>query len=223
MKTKGQNQKEEIGTLVCFALKEEAAPFRKLATKIPDVSILITGIGRQNAENSLRRFLAKNLPKLVLTCGFAGGLNPELESGDVVFMTGYEAIGERLAGADAKHASFFSASRIATTVAEKKQLRAATGADVVEMESGTILAICRESRIPCAMVRAISDTAGEDLPLDFNVLSKPDMSLDYGKLAWAVARAPWKIGALIQLHKKTSFAAQQLADVLAKAVWHTEP
>ena len=223
MKAKVQNRREEVGTLVCFALKEEAAPFRKLAVKIPDVSILITGIGRQNAETSLRRFLAGNLPKLVLTCGFAGGLNPELEIGDVVFITGYAALDQRLADADAKRASFFSASRIATTVAEKKQLHEGTGADVVEMESGAILAVCRESRIPCAMVRAISDTAGENLPLDFNAFAKADMSLDYVKLAWAIARAPWKIGALIQLHKKTSFAAQQLADVLAKVVWQPEP
>jgi adenosylhomocysteine nucleosidase len=214
-----QIEKEEVGTLVCFALEEEAAPFRKLAISIPDVVILITGIGAKNAEAAVRKFFEKNLPKQVLTCGFAGGLNPELENGDVVFMTGYPALEERLADADAILTSFFSAPRIVTTVAEKKKLRAETGADVVEMESGAILAVCRERRIPCAMVRAISDTADEDLPLDFNQLSKPDMNLHYGKLAWAIAKAPWKIGALIKLHKKTSFAAGQLADVLAKFIW----
>jgi adenosylhomocysteine nucleosidase len=218
MNLKIQNEKEEVGTLVCFALKEEAAPFRKLALRLSDVEILITGIGSKNAENSLRQFLAKNLPKLVLTCGFAGGLNPELKSGDVVFMTGYPALEERLVDADAKLANFFSAPRIATTVAEKKQLRAETGADVVEMESGAILAVCREDRIPCAMVRAISDTADEDLPLDFNALSKPDLGLDYGKLALAIAKAPGKIGALMQLHKKTSLAATHLANVLVKII-----
>jgi len=207
-----------VGTVVCFALDEEAAPFRKLALRIPDVAILITGIGSRNAETSLRRFLAKNLPARVLTCGFAGGLNPELESGDVVFITGYAALEQRLADADAKPASFFSAPRIATTAAEKRQLRAETGADVVEMESGAIFAVCRESRIPCAMVRAISDTADEDLPLDFNRLLRPDMTLHNGRLAWAIARAPWKIGALMQLHKQTSLAAQQLADVLEKVI-----
>jgi adenosylhomocysteine nucleosidase len=217
MKPEVQSGKEEIGTLVCFALNEEAAPFLKLALKMPDVAVLITGIGRQNAEASLRRFLAKHLPARVLTCGFAGGLNPELKIGDVVFTTGYAALEEKLAEADAIHASFFSAPCIATTVAEKKQLRERTGADVVEMESGAILAVCRESRIPCAMVRAISDTAHEDLPLDFNRLSRPDMSLHPGKLAWAIASAPWKIGALMQLHKKTSIAAKRLADVLAEA------
>ncbi len=37
-------------TLICFALKEEAAPFRKIAAGKSDISILLTGIGRQNAE-----------------------------------------------------------------------------------------------------------------------------------------------------------------------------
>ena len=214
MKSKVQTEKEDVGTLVCFALDEEAAPFRKMAMKIPDVAILITGIGRQNAETSLRKFLEKNLPKLVLTCGFAGGLNPELESGDVVFMTGYPALEKKLAGTDASLVSFFTAPRIATTAAEKKKLRAETGADVVEMESGAILAVCRENRIPCAMVRVISDTADEDLPLDFNKLAEPDMNLHYGKLAWAICKSPWKIGALMDLQKKTNFAAAQLAEVL---------
>ena len=38
--------------LVCFALKEEAAPFRKIAAGKSGVAILITGIGRQNAGQS---------------------------------------------------------------------------------------------------------------------------------------------------------------------------
>jgi adenosylhomocysteine nucleosidase len=216
MKPEVQIEREEVGTLVCFALEEEAAPFRKLAEEIPGVAILITGIGRQNADAALRQFLVNHVPKLILTCGFAGGLNPELETGDVVFMTGYAALEQRLADAEARLASFFTAERIATTAAEKKQLRQESGADVVEMESGAILAVCRESRVPSAMVRAISDAADEDLPLDFNALSKPDKNLDFGKLAWAIAKSPWKIGALMELQQKTKFAAEQLAEVLFK-------
>jgi len=219
MKSKTPGERREVGTLVCFALEQEAAPFRRLAVRIPDVKILVTGIGARNAETAVRRFLAQNLARRVFTCGFAGGLNPDLECGDVVFMTGYPSLEERLVGADARLAMFISAPRIATTVAEKSQLRSRTGADVVEMESEAILAVCREKRIPSAMVRAISDTAGEDLPLDFNLLSRPDHSLHYGRLMWAIARAPWKIFALIRLHRKTSYAAQRLADVLAKAIW----
>ncbi len=216
MKPGVQDERQKVGTLLCFALDEEVAPLRKMAVEMADASILITGIGRKNAEGSLRRFLEKNRPKLVLSCGFAGGLNPALAVGDVVYMTGYPALEERLEGAGAKLATFSSAPRMAVTAAEKKKLRAETGADVVEMESGAILAVCRESEIPCAMVRAISDPADEDLPLDFNALSKPDMNLDRGKLFWAVMKSPNKIGALMQLHKKTRYAAGRLAAVLAE-------
>lgn len=214
-----------MSILVCFALKEEAAPFHKVAAQHPGVITLIVGIGRQNAEKSVRSFLAGAgvPPKLVLTCGFAGGLNPELKIGDVVSESGNRKpesgnLEDKLLAAGAKPAKFFCADRIATTVAEKKALRTETGADVVEMESAAIHAVCVERGIPCVTVRVISDTAGEDLPLDFNALAKPDKSLDFGKLAWAIAKSPGKIGALMQLQKKTSFAAQQLSEVLGKII-----
>jgi phosphorylase superfamily protein len=238
-----------MSTLICFALKEEAAPFRKIAAGKSGITILLTGIGRQNAEKSLREFLLDwgarasgthrqasrlpenarietihaapetgALPELVLTCGFAGGLNPDLKLGDVVFETSDETLRIKLLGAGAKQLKIFCADRIATTVAEKKKLRAETGADAVEMESAAIHAICREHNIPCATVRVISDTANEDLPLDFNALSKPDKNLDYGKLFLAIAKSPRKIPALMQLQKKTKFAAEQLAEVLAKII-----
>ncbi len=223
-------------TLICFALKEEAAPFQRMAAGKSVISILITGIGRKNAEKSVREFLATNSPELVLTCGFAGGLNPDLKLGEVVFETvnvplapslsppGGERVSGRtgeglvskLAAAGAKPARFFCADRIATTVAKKKKLRAETGADAVEMESEAIHAICREHGIPCATVRVILDTANEDLPLDFNALAKPDLSPDYGKLALAILKSPGKIGALLKLQKQTRFAAEQLAEVLSK-------
>jgi adenosylhomocysteine nucleosidase len=258
-----------MSVLICFALKEEAAPFHKVAARHPGVITLIVGIGSANAEKSVRSFLpggARTVavcqdltsreqlmagparlagtlapPSLVLTCGFAGGLNPDLKLGDVVFeienrrdefhesQTKNEArdlIGDswnsslraKLLAAGAKPAKIHCADHIATTVAEKQALRAATGADVVEMESGAIAAVCAEKNISCVTVRVISDTANEALPLDFNALAKADKSIDFGKLAWAIAKSPGKIGALMQLQKKTKFAAQQLADTLAKII-----
>ncbi|HEY5297142.1 MAG TPA: hypothetical protein VIK59_04395 [Verrucomicrobiae bacterium] len=247
-------------TLICFALKEEAAPFRKIAAGKSDISILLTGIGRQNAEKSVREFLnscrsrgdeiqikekletpdiVSYKPDLVLTCGFAGGLNPDLKLGEIVFdifssssrcesaqiktanepeptdVGGYEWE-RKLIAAGAKPVKFFCADRIAITVAEKKKLRDETGADAVEMESAAIHEICHAQKIPCATVRVISDMANENLPLDFNALAKPDKNLDFGKLALAIAKSPGKIPALMKLQKQTQFAAERLAEVLAK-------
>jgi adenosylhomocysteine nucleosidase len=208
-----------MSTLICFALKEEAAPFRKITAGKSGISILLTGIGHANAEKLVREFFSKNSPKLVLTCGFAGGLNPDLKLGEVIFETSDEILRAKLLAANAKPVKFFCADRIATTVAEKKKLRVETGADAVEMESAAIQAVCAGRGIPCATVRVISDTAHEDLPLDFNALAKPDKNLDFGKLFFAIAKSPEKIGALMSLQKKTKFAAEQLAKILEKIVF----
>jgi adenosylhomocysteine nucleosidase len=229
----------EMTVLACFALEEEAAPFRTIAAGRPTVSILVSGVGRTNVERSLGGLLAGGAPAVVLTCGFAGGLNPGLELGAVIFELpegkgsaeppapiaepkagGSQAsrLREKLLAAGARPGRFFCADRIATTAAEKHELRARTAADAVEMESGTIHAACRERGIPCVTIRVISDTADEDLPLDFNRLSKPDQSLDYWKLAWAIVKAPGSLPALRQLQQKTRFAAERLAAVLARVV-----
>ena len=137
-----------------------------------------------------------------------------MKIGEVVFESGHHAA--QLVAAGGKPATFFCADRIATTVAEKQKLRAETRADVVEMESAAIHAVCREHGLPCSTVRVISDTANENLPLDFNALANADKSLNFGKLFLAIAKSPGKIGALMDLQKKTSFAAKQLAAVLEK-------
>jgi len=202
--------------LVCFALKEEAGPFRRATAGRNDISILLTGVGRANAERRVREFLATSAPSRVFTCGFAGGLNPQLPLGVVVFFTEDTGLEEMLTSAGAKPARIFCASKIATTADEKDELRRTTGADAVEMESESIQTVCGEKGIPCATVRVISDTATEDLPLDFNKLAKTDLSPDYGKLAGAVLKNPSKIAALMRLKKNCGFAAQRLADVLTK-------
>lgn len=199
--------------LVCFAVKEEAAPFvRRLP---PGVETLVTGMGAAAAERATRTRLAAREWEFVLTCGFAGGLNPALQPETVVFDADENfPLVQALRTAGAAPARFHCADRVAVTAAEKSALRERTGADVVEMESGVIRRLCRERGVPSATVRVVSDTADEALPLDFNVLIKPDGTLHFGKLLGAVLGQPQKIPALMALGRRTKSAAQRLATVL---------
>jgi nucleoside phosphorylase len=203
-------------TLVCFAVKEEAAEFRKLLRDLPFANILVTGMGKRNSEAAFRKKLEMLQPKLVLTCGFAGALNPRFKIGDVVFFTNDSVLEKLLSDSGAVAAKFFCATRVATTVSEKKKLRRETNADAVEMESEIIHTICGERGVPCATVRVISDEANEDLPLDFNALMTSDQKISFTKLAFALMKSPQTIPSLIQLQKKTQLAAKRLAEVLKK-------
>lgn len=206
--------------LVCFAVKEEAAAFKKLLPALAiygNPEILITGMGRKNSDRAVLQRLSENPPALVLTCGFAGALNPELELCDVVFDADADAgISSLLQESGAVPAKFHCAPRVATTVAEKTALRQSTGADVVEMESGVIREICRQKKIPSATIRVISDAAYDDLPLDFNALMTADDTLSFSKLALALIKSPGKTPQLMQLQKHTHAAAQELAQALEK-------
>ena len=200
--------------LFCFAVEQEAKFFSQ-----PGMEILITGIGRENAEKKLHAALKKEDYQLVLSCGFAGGLNPYLTTGTVIFATDEDAgLTPALLAAGACPVRFHCADRVATTVEEKRTLWESTGADAVEMESQIICAICRAHGLPSTTIRVISDAADENLPLDFNVFMTADQKLNYGKLILTLLGSPGKIPAMLRLQRKTQMAARNLARVLSKVI-----
>jgi adenosylhomocysteine nucleosidase len=151
----------------------------------------------------------------VLTCGFAGGLRPGLPVGTVVYSEDPAAgVGPILSGLGAVPVGFHCLPRVVTTAREKRQLRVATGADVVEMESEAVRQLCRERNVRSATVRVISDAAEEDLPLDFNALMNDRYQMQYHKFAWALLRAPGRIPEVLRLQQHTRAAALKLGSTL---------
>ena len=108
--------------------------------------------------------------------------------------------------------------RVVVTQFEKAQLRSETQADVVDMESAVLRDLARARSIPSATVRSVSDTAHGDLVLDFNRIYTVQKTLHPGRLALEIARAPWKIPALIRFGGDAQKASVRLAEVLVETL-----
>ena len=209
------SEKQHVALVVCFAVREEAAPGLPLPELSGGRETLITGMGRRNTSTRFGDALARLSPDRVITCGFAGALNPAFKVGDVLFDEDFDAgFGDALRALGAVPAVFYCSTRVAVTSAEKAALRRTTGADAVEMESSVIRTLCRERGIPSATLRVISDAAQEDLPLDFNALMTSEQRVSMLKLTGALLRSPASVPRLLVLQRNTRFAARRLARVL---------
>jgi hypothetical protein len=198
-------------TLVCFAVKEEG----KFFNPPPNVRVLYTGIGRHNAYEKIDAYLAKETPSGVLSCGFAGGLNPALELNAIVYDMDEGSPWEKaLLASKGKLARFEFSERVSCTADEKYRLWQITGKDAVEMESDIIRQICLRKKIPSATIRSISDTAHQDLPLDFNRIMTPDSRIDFAKLTARLLLKPRLIAQLLRFQGQTISAAQSLGAFL---------
>lgn len=209
-----------MGLLVCFAVKEEAKFFKPPA----DCKVLIHGMGRRNAYAALDKYLAQEKPTGIITCGFAGGLNPALEAASIVYDMDEGSPWEKaLLASNGKLARFHCAARVAITANEKYKLWQTTNTDAVEMESDTIREMARRNGIPSATIRVISDSAHQNLPLDFNRLLTPDHRVDFAKLAARLIFSPRKVAELLRFQSQTIAAAQSLGAFLEKLLVQGKP
>ena len=149
----------------------------------------------------------------VVSIGFCGALDPALRIGDIV-VSG--EVPEEL-GASFVQGDVFSVDRVATTAEQKRELRASTHAAVVEMESAAVARKAREWDMPFSCVRAVSDVAGEDLPLDFNRYRNTDGRFSRGRIAMAAVGRPFTVlPGLMRLERNCRLAAERLGEFLVK-------
>lgn len=201
--------------LVTFAVAEEARPFQAKLRRAHGVETLLTGIGSTQVRRTLLARLRGGDLQLVVSSGFAGALNPTLSNGDLVYDCSLAShLDAPLKKAGARPVRFHCSPDILLTPETKRQAREATGADAVEMESVTIRNLCREHQIACAIVRVISDSAAERMPVDFNTCMKPDGRVRWVALIRQCLRRPAAFAGLLRLHGSTRRGADRLANVL---------
>lgn len=191
-----------------------------------EITVLHHGIGAERCGARVARFLEQNRQEILISSGFAGGLDPGLHVGDIVFAENFSdpALIEKMRVVKPAEArAFFGALTTqplaAETVADKSRLFRETGALAVDMETAGIRALCEKSGVRMLSVRAISDTASQRLPVPFPAwFDENNQTPRIGGLLWFLARHPGTVTEFTRFARGTFRARRTLGACLVQVI-----
>lgn len=161
---------------VAFALEFESAYFRARHDQRLRVAIWLLGNMGLAAAQGLERQIRESKPKLIISAGFAGGLQPGLAVGDLVLGQNFTTpeIKQKLRLSESwKTGDLVTVDAVMEQGAEKAALGERTGAMVVDMETQHLAAVCHQHDIPMVSLRCISDAMNDNMPVPANTLLDP--------------------------------------------------
>jgi nucleoside phosphorylase len=224
---------------VTFALPAESSEFlRRLGNKFRadrnDISIvrgtidhrsievIHTGVGENICRQRIGRFLKNQQFDFLISAGFAGSLNHELQVNDLLVAKNFSTV-------DLKHASLSNVSIHAADMLtvpalidsgdERERIARESGASAVDMETEFIARACVAPGIPLLALRVITDTPTQPLPAPPSVLFDIQRQRTHiAVLAKFFLAHPRRMPGLIQFARRISRARKTLSNALVRIV-----
>ena len=189
------------------------------------VGIVLTGMGRVRAQRGLEVLLDGHRPRWVVSAGFGGALDPTLRRNQIVLPSEVVnpegnrfAIDVRLPGDAEAHGlrtgRLLTVDEFVRLASEKAALAERYQAQVVDMETSSLAALCGERSVRFLSVRVISDEAGVDLPPEILAIVGPTGGLRLGATMGALWKRPSSVKDLLRLREHALQASKTLADFL---------
>ncbi|MBI3698933.1 MAG: phosphorylase [Afipia sp.] len=210
---------DELPVLIVTGLRQEA----RIAAG-PGLTVICSS----SSPTQLREMMTSFDPKTIrgiISFGVAGGLDPDLRTGDIVIASRIvtakrqwitdPALVENLVAVPRKRGRIVAGvlagvEQVVTGQVGKEALRATTGADAVDMESHIAARYAEFNGLPFAAVRVISDPAHRSLPQITTNAIKPNGRVDMWKVMRGVARNPRTIPHLISTGRDFNRALRSL-------------
>jgi adenosylhomocysteine nucleosidase len=198
------------------------------------LTVLITGVGMSSAARAMDLMMSiadENVHfDVCVSSGLAGALQECIQPGDIIAPRAL-VLEQNRAGAEAdrlevddvlrsralEHGArssdcLFTTNRVLVKASQKREC--ASRAQSVDMESFEIVKEAQAWGARCVVVRAISDGANEDLPIDFNRILSTQNQPSVGKVLLELVKNPKALFSLIRFGRQSQRAASALAGFL---------
>lgn len=168
--------------------------------------VAVGGGTHAGAEMAAERLVFRSA-RLLISFGVAGGLDPALAPGALVVPRLLWDAGEVFAAdpellaalGGATHARAAGGRDILAAASEKAALFARSGAVAVDLESAAVARVAASHGLGFAVVRAVCDPAGRDLPPAALAALDQGGAIGMFRVAGSVLRRPSQIPALLRL------------------------
>jgi adenosylhomocysteine nucleosidase len=193
------------------------------------LALAVSGIGRV-AAGAAARLLVETRVSALMTFGMAGGLDPALQAGSIIFpslivsrdgaryvtsRTWRERLSGALGDVPISTGSLLTSTHALQSPAEKAAAFRDTGAVAVDMESAAVAEVAADRGLPFIAVRVIVDSAADSLPPCVIAASRAG-GVQIGRLLAGLVAAPSDLAALIRLAHRYRAAMRSLRAIGAQ-------
>jgi adenosylhomocysteine nucleosidase len=188
------------------------------------VEVLHTGVGEKVCRQRVANFLRGQQFDLLISTGFAGALNDQLQVGDLLLAKNFSTVElnnrrKSFSSLPIHEVDLLTVSALIDSSEKRLEIARASGAAAVDMETEFIARACADYGIPLLSLRVISDTLDEPFPAPPNVLFDIEQQRTrFLTLARFFLAHPNRVPRLIQFAKRVAHARKILASALVALI-----
>jgi adenosylhomocysteine nucleosidase len=188
------------------------------------IEFLHTGVGEKICRGRIGKFLQDARFDVLISAGFAGALNDQLEVNHLVLAENFSTIDLKqaqlsLSGLSVRTADMLTLPALIDSSEERERIARESGAAAVDMETEFIARACAAHGIPLLSLRVITDTPSKPFPAPPHVLFDVEQQRTHiSALAKFLLAHPNRIPGLIQFARRIARARQILTNALVAVV-----
>jgi len=184
------------------------------------VEVLHTGVGENICRQRIGKFLENQQFDFLISTGFAGSLNHQLQVNDLLFAKNFLTLDPKHAQSSLSNVSIFAANMLTVPAMidsneERERVRRESGASAIDMETEFIAGACAAHGIPMLSLRVVTDSPTHPFPAPPNILFDVQWQRTrmVGFAKFFIAH-PKRVPALVQFARRIRRARKTLSNAL---------